>query len=132
MHYDSLVISLWWFVFPKKGLLTHWHSSVPPQLLWQVPVSPAEKLVVNQILRPRCVDQVAKKLHQAGKIKDECEDVDFYHRLTALEAQFPNASVLVHKQGILPPEIADLWGCKKLMSAARQLLGGNRPHGCLV
>eukprot|EP00884_Botryococcus_braunii_P019311 jgi/Botrbrau1/6063/Bobra.177_1s0003.1 len=83
----------------------------------------SEELQPSKDAITRCVDQVAKKLHQAGKITDVCEDVDFYHRLTALEAQFPNASVLVHKQGILPPEIADLWGCKKLMSAARQLLG---------
>lgn len=74
---------------------------------------------------------MARKLHKAGKIKDLCEDMDFYHRLTALEAQFPNASVLVHKEGVLPPEIADLWGCNKLMSAARQLLGGKALAGAL-
>jgi hypothetical protein len=71
---------------------------------------------------------VAEKLHAAGKIKDMCEDADFYRRLTALEAQYPNASVLVHKQGVLPPGISDLWGSKKLMGAARQLLGGAKPH----
>ena len=66
------------------------------------------------------------ELYKAGKIKDLCEDADFFTRLTKLEAQYPNASVLVHKQGVLPPEIADLWSSPQLMSAARQFLGGER------
>lgn len=66
-------------------------------------------------------------LHKAGKIQDLCEDADFFTRLTKLEAQFPSASVLVHKQGILPPEIAALWSSPALMSAAKQFLGGQDP-----
>lgn len=72
----------------------------------------------------RSVDNVAQELYKAGKIKDLCEDADFFTRLTKLEAQYPNASVLVHKQGVLPAEIADLWSSPQLMSAARQFLGG--------
>ena len=70
------------------------------------------------------VDTVAQQLFKAGKITDLCEGNDFFTRLTLLEAQFPNASVLVHKQGQLPPEIAALWCSPQLMSAACQLLGG--------
>ena len=71
---------------------------------------------------------MAKELYKAGKIKDLCEDADFFTRLTRLEAQYPNASVLVHKQGVLPAEIADLWSSPQLMSAARQFLGGGLPE----
>lgn len=67
---------------------------------------------------------MAQQLYKAGKIKDLCEDADFFSRLTRLEEQFPSASVLVHKQGVLPPEIAALWGSPELMSTARQFLGG--------
>lgn len=75
----------------------------------------------------RAVENVAQQLYKAGKIKDLCKDADFFTRLTKLEAQYPNASVLVHKQGVLPPEIADLWSSPQLMSAARQFLGGGQP-----
>ena len=72
----------------------------------------------------RTVDRVAQALHKAGKISDLCEGAGFFERLTLLERQFPSASVLVHKQGVLPPEIAALWTSPQLMSAARQFLGG--------
>lgn len=99
------------------------HTSVQVHVWEEVAKLPVCCLTIGVDLN-RNVDKVARRLYQAGKIKDLCEDHDFYHRLTALEAQFPNASVLVHKEGVLPPEIADVWGCNKLMSAARQLLGG--------
>ena len=63
-------------------------------------------------------------MHKAGKIRDLCEGEGVFTRLTALERQFPSASVLVHKQGVLPPEIAALWASPQLMSAAHQFLGG--------
>jgi hypothetical protein len=78
-------------------------------------------------LRYRTVDKVAWALHKAGKISDLCENEGVFTRLTALERQFPSASVLVHKQGVLPPEIAALWASPALMSAAHQLLGGAAP-----
>ena len=74
------------------------------------------------------MDNVAQELYKADKIKDLCVDADFFTRLTKLEAQYPNASVLVHKQGVLPAEIADLWSSPQLMSAARQFLGGELPE----
>ena len=67
---------------------------------------------------------MAQALYKAGKIANPCADAGFFERLTLLERQFPSASVLVHKQGVLPPEIAALWSSPQLMSAARQFLGG--------
>ena len=81
-------------------------------------------LLTSSLLLRRTVDRVAQALHKAGKIKDLCEGAGFFERLTLLERQFPSASVLVHKQGVLPPEIAALWSSPQLMSAARQFLGG--------
>ena len=74
----------------------------------------------------RAVDKVARALHKAGKIADPCDGAGFFERLTLLERQFPSASVLVHKQGVLPPEVAALWSSPQLMSAAQQFLGGGR------
>ncbi len=48
------------------------------------------------------MDHLAKRLHAHGKIKDLCADAGFYQRLILIEKQFPNASVLMHKYGILP------------------------------
>jgi hypothetical protein len=69
------------------------------------------------------VDSLARKLHAAGKITDLCEGVEFERRLIEIEKQFPNASVLLHKQGILPEGIADLWAGPTLLACARQLVG---------
>lgn len=55
---------------------------------------------------PKLVDDVAKELHAAGRIRDPCADADFFTRLTKIEAQFPSASVLLHKRGVLPPAVA--------------------------
>ena len=80
----------------------------------------------------RTVDDVARALHKAGKIDDLCEGEGVFSRLTSLERQYPSASVLVHKQGVLPPEIASLWACPQLMSAAHQFLGGKGDSPCLL
>lgn len=62
-----------------------------------------------------CVDELARDLYTAGLIQDKCESEGFYTRLTAIERQFPHASVLLHKRGILPQAIADLWANPKLL-----------------
>ena len=69
------------------------------------------------------VDELANALWKAGKLRSLCADADFFHRLTLLEQQFPSLSVLLHKQGVLPPQVCSLWGNKKLLSIAQQLLG---------
>ncbi len=54
------------------------------------------------------VDDMAKRLYAAGRIKDLCQNAGFYERLTLIEEQFPSCSVLLHKMGILPPAVQRL------------------------
>lgn len=70
----------------------------------------------------RRVDGVARKLLAAGAISDAAQAADVFTRLTLLEAAFPEASVLVHKDGALSPEFAALWCCPSLLAVAQQLL----------
>ena len=51
---------------------------------------------------PQLVDDLATRLHCTGRIADPAAGADFYTRLTVIEQQFPNASVMLHKSGILP------------------------------
>jgi hypothetical protein len=69
------------------------------------------------------VDDIAKELYAAGKIRDLCEGAPFETRMIKIEAQFPNASVLLHKRGTLPSQIANLWSGPTLLPIARQFLG---------
>jgi len=71
------------------------------------------------------VDNLARRLFAAGKIKDLCENEDFYTRLTALEKQFPSLSVLMHRQGVLSEAMKKLWTSKQLLGIAGQVLGEN-------
>jgi hypothetical protein len=43
--------------------------------------------------------------------------------LSAIDAQFPGTCVLLHKRGVLAPEVASLWSSKILLGIAKQLLG---------
>jgi len=69
------------------------------------------------------VDDVAQRLLKAGRIEDPCSSSDFCSRLIELEKQFPHAGVLLHKNGVLPPGIQDVWSHRNLMAVAEQLLG---------
>lgn len=60
-----------------------------------------------------------------GKITNLHEDKGFYQRLTAIDQDFPGTAVLLHKRGVLPKEIRELWSCPTLLGIAKQLLGGN-------
>ena len=44
-----------------------------------------------------CVDVLANRLYDGGKIADKCKDAGFYKRLTLLEKQFKGTAVLLHK-----------------------------------
>ena len=48
------------------------------------------------------VDNLAKKLHAAGKITELHQAAPFEQRLTLLEEQFPHANVLLHVRWPLP------------------------------
>ena len=88
------------------------HDLLPPTLL-----DPVIASVDAQ------VDGLAQKLLQAGRISSTCSEQDFWHRLTALEKEFPSVCTLLHRQGKLAPEVQRLWTSPELMGAARQLVG---------
>jgi len=69
------------------------------------------------------VDELATGLHKAGKIKDACKSAGFLERLTLIEKQYPSASVIIHKRGVLPLSFAQLWSHPQLLSAAKQIVG---------
>ncbi len=71
----------------------------------------------------RLVDDLARDLHSAGKIQDLCSNEGFYTRLTKIEQQFPGSAVLLHKKGLLPESIANLWSSEKLLDVIQQVLG---------
>jgi ectoine hydroxylase-related dioxygenase (phytanoyl-CoA dioxygenase family) len=69
------------------------------------------------------VDDLAERLLVAGKIKNAHKDADFQKRLSLIEKEFPHANVLLHKNGMLPLGIANVWSHPRLIGVARQLLG---------
>lgn len=71
------------------------------------------------------VDAVARQLWEAGEITELHAEAGFRKRLALLERQFPGASVLMHKLGVLPQGIRDVWSHDSLMGVAQQLLGAD-------
>lgn len=71
------------------------------------------------------MDLLVNKLYGAGKIKDKCENADFYERLTLIEQQFKGAAVLLHKMGHLPVGFQKLWSNERLLNIVEQLIGPN-------
>ncbi|KAL0047829.1 hypothetical protein WJX82_001016 [Trebouxia sp. C0006] len=69
------------------------------------------------------VDLVAEALLKAGKIHSGCRNEGFETRLACIERQYPSASVLLHKRGVLPEAFSELWGSCQLTAAVQQLLG---------
>ncbi|XP_068681653.1 uncharacterized protein [Montipora foliosa] len=69
------------------------------------------------------LDELAEKLLIAGKIKDKHKDASFYERLILLEKQFPGATVLMHKNGVLPKAFQDLWTNERLLNVVEQFIG---------
>ena len=70
-----------------------------------------------------CVDILANKLFNGGKIKDKCEGAGFFNRLTLLEQQFKGTAVLLHKLGYLPPGFQRLWANERLLNVVEQFIG---------
>ena len=94
-----------------------WGYCIKRNVLSDADLLPATLAVERQ------VDEVARSLHAAGRIRDTCASLDLFHRLTALEQQFPSCSVLLHKLGVLDRGIAQLWEHPALLSIARQVIG---------
>ena len=86
-------------------------------------------LFTNDELNPvieavnECVDRLAEKLYKGGKIKDKAEKAGFYDRLTLIEAQFPGAAIILHKEGYLPVAFQNLWSNDKALNIVEQLIG---------
>lgn len=69
------------------------------------------------------VEQLAQKLHKAGKIKDLYKDYGFFERLIKIEEDFPGANIILHKYGVLPPAFRALWSNERLLNVVEQLIG---------
>ena len=65
------------------------------------------------------VDALAEALHKAEKIRDPCREEGFETRLACIEKQYPSASVLLHKRGVLPPAFSELWASRELTAIVR-------------
>ena len=70
-----------------------------------------------------CVDILANRLYNGGRIKDKCESAGVYERLTLIEKQFKGAAVLLHKMGYLPLAFRQLWSQERLLNVVEQLIG---------
>uniref|UniRef100_H2XN36 Uncharacterized protein n=1 Tax=Ciona intestinalis TaxID=7719 RepID=H2XN36_CIOIN len=99
----------------------HAEQKPMPAVYTEKPVQPKEKKIGQ--LTQKLVDKLAKKLYDAGKIKNMHEDKDFFTRLTHLEKEFKGIAILLHKQGILPKEFQDLWSDERLLNVVEQLVG---------
>lgn len=91
-------------------------------------------LIVNDLFDPAelqpvmdeigmLVDDLAERLYKAGKVGSTHADKDFFHRLTALEAEFKGAAVLMHINGWLGPQLARLWSAPRLLDIVEQFIG---------
>ena len=70
-----------------------------------------------------CVDILANRLYNGGRINDKCESAGVYERLTLIERQFKGAAVLLHKMGYLPLAFRQLWSHERLLNVMEQLIG---------
>ncbi|KAK9812895.1 hypothetical protein WJX72_005384 [[Myrmecia] bisecta] len=73
------------------------------------------------------VDELAHQLYAAGKVRSLYEDTGLDTRLTALEAEFPGAAVLVHKTGHLPTAYRQLWSHSKLPGSCLETTSPGHP-----
>ncbi|KAL0030447.1 hypothetical protein WJX79_005777 [Trebouxia sp. C0005] len=97
---------------------------------WQEGYLIKSGLLSEALLRTACeavdaeVDLVAEALLKAGQIHDACRNEGFETRLARIERQFPSASVLLHKRGVLPEAFSDLWGSCQLTAVVQLLILG--------
>lgn len=88
-----------------------------------------EKFFTKDELEP-CKDAVndqleclAQKLYKTKRIKNLYRELGFYERLTAIEAEWPGANILMHKGDGLPQAFKDLWTNDRLLNVVEQLIG---------
>lgn len=71
------------------------------------------------------VDELAKKLFEAGKIKSLYENEGLFKRLTKMEADFPGSTVILHKVPNMPAGYRKLWANERLLNLVEQIIGPN-------
>ena len=69
------------------------------------------------------VDELARRLHAAGRVRDLHADHGFGTRLAALEAECPGAAIWVTHLGDLRPGLRGLWSSPKLLDIVEDLIG---------
>uniref|UniRef100_A0A1I8FUM9 Phytanoyl-CoA dioxygenase family protein n=1 Tax=Macrostomum lignano TaxID=282301 RepID=A0A1I8FUM9_9PLAT len=71
------------------------------------------------------VSELADKLYNAGKIKDKHEGLGFYHRLCAIERDFPGANIVLHKLSTLPPSFRAIAAHERMLNLLEDIVGPN-------
>ena len=97
--------------FHEEGFVVV-HDIVPHEFL------EGAKSAINDL-----TSNIAKRLKMTGRIEDDLPDEPFASRLIKLDEQFEHTNVLLHKNGVLPGGIQDLWSHPHLLDAASQILG---------
>ena len=91
-------------------------------------------LIVEDLLSPEdvqatiddiaaIVDELARRLHTAGRIRNLYPDHGFGTRLAAIEAECPGAAIWVTHLGDLRPGLRALWSSPKLLAIVEDLIG---------
>ena len=91
-------------------------------------------LIVEDLLSPEdvqatiddiaaIVDELARRLHAAGRIRNLYPDHGFGTRLAAIEAECPGAAIWVTHLGDLRPGLRALWSSPKLLAIVEDLIG---------
>lgn len=70
-------------------------------------------------------NDIVEDLFKAGKISSLYEDEGLFTRMIKVNREFPGASILFHKRGVLPKELQDIWSYPKLLHIVEQLVGPN-------
>lgn len=67
------------------------------------------------------IDNLAIRLHRAGKIKDLYKGLDWTSRLLRMRQDFPDAPVILIKGGVLPVSLQTMFTEPKMLDIANQL-----------
>ena len=67
------------------------------------------------------IDNLAIRLHRAGKIKDLYDGLDWTSRLLRMRQDFPDAPVILIKGGVLPVSLQNMFVDPKMLDIANQV-----------
>jgi hypothetical protein len=71
-------------------------------------------------MHPRA-DNLAKRLHRAGKTKSEYAGLDWTSRLMRMREDFSDAAVVLMKGGVLPPSLQRMFSDDRILDVVEQL-----------